>query len=166
MLELEGLVTCCLSLAPWCFGCAVSGSCARVSTWKAAAGGSNRFQEPSGIHLHLSIRTKYLFIHLASTSSTCRFVWHTPERTSSLHATLLLEGSTALVAGALNQCGSHKTIKARFQPQDNPGTQKAVEARFWPWLSGKSPQNTSSCSLFEQATLLQGDNTPQADRHI
>ena len=28
------------------------------------------------------------------------------------------------------------------------GTLKTIEARFWPWLSGKSPQTLSSCSLF------------------
>ena len=28
------------------------------------------------------------------------------------------------------------------------GTYKTVKARFWPWPSGKSPYNLTSCSLF------------------
>jgi len=28
------------------------------------------------------------------------------------------------------------------------GTCKTVKAKFWPWLSGKSPYNRLSCSLF------------------
>ena len=28
------------------------------------------------------------------------------------------------------------------------GTGQTVEARFWPWLSGQSPVNLSSCSIF------------------
>ena len=34
------------------------------------------------------------------------------------------------------------------------GTHKAVKTIFWPWLSGKSPSNVLSCSLF--AALLRG----------
>ena len=32
------------------------------------------------------------------------------------------------------------------------GTCKTVTARFWPWLSGKSPQNRLSCSFFARGT--------------
>ena len=28
------------------------------------------------------------------------------------------------------------------------GTCETVKARFWPWLSGKNPQNVFSCPLF------------------
>ena len=30
------------------------------------------------------------------------------------------------------------------------GTYKTVRARFWPWLSGKSPYNLLSCSLLRR----------------
>ena len=33
------------------------------------------------------------------------------------------------------------------------GTYKTVKARFWPPISGKSPSNLSSCSLFSRRRL-------------
>ena len=34
------------------------------------------------------------------------------------------------------------------------GTHKTVKARFWPWLSGESPHNLSSCSLLARKRYL------------
>ena len=35
------------------------------------------------------------------------------------------------------------------------GTYKTVKARFWPWRSGKSPDDLSSCSPFSSDTMCQ-----------
>jgi hypothetical protein len=53
---------------------------------------------------------------------------------------------------------SYERVKARF------GTYKAVRARFWPWRSGKSPQNLSRCSLFarERVTRIWSDIITQS----
>ena len=46
-------------------------------------------------------------------------------------------------------------------PVSEPGTYKAVTARFRPWLLGKSPQNFLSCSLFAlQVDFLQPTGLP------
>ena len=55
----------------------------------------------------------------------------------------------------------HLFFRAYLDPQHLPnaapreinpehGTHKAVKARFWPWLSGKSPSSLLSCALFAQ----------------
>ena len=33
------------------------------------------------------------------------------------------------------------------------GAYKPVKARFWPWLSGKSPENLETCSLFSRSRV-------------
>ena len=42
------------------------------------------------------------------------------------------------------------------------GTHKTVKARFWPWLSGQSPQNSLSCSLFALKRTYTRRNTVDA----
>ena len=45
------------------------------------------------------------------------------------------------------------------------GTHKTVNARFWPWLSGKSPSNLLRCSLFDQVKPIAENTAAAHDQH-
>jgi len=46
------------------------------------------------------------------------------------------------------------------------GTCKTVKARFWPWLSDKSPLNVSSCSLLARKWHRDEGNVGEGQRHV
>ena len=57
---------------------------------------------------------------------------------------------------ATAQRASRQTGHGRF------GTHNTVRARFWPWLSVKSPENLSSGSLFARQQCTETDLTVSA----
>ena len=56
-----------------------------------------------------------------------------------------------------------RQARLRIPLSSECGTSKTAKARFWPWISGKSPLNVLRCCLFARKRL---DALPSTDDYI
>jgi len=83
-------------------------------------------------------------VAISFSHTRCRYLSHT--RTLSLSRSIYLSLVSLVPSGRSFEGQEGRSAAAK--PSNECGTHKTVKARLWPWLSGKRPQPLPRCSLF------------------